>query len=188
MTNLGREREREREYVFSLFLFISTLPISSLSLIHVNKYQCYDKYLKEDYEDNANDKQKQKVDLSDEKEFGNYNSKPGKTNFFKKNGTYTTETGKFFLEWYSNKLILHGDQVLREANKIFNGLKIDLVAKVLQKHQYQRLVRMTYIPHSVFFFCHHSLGLLIPYIGFRSSLVLQPSQPRRRTNCRILQP
>jgi len=63
---------------------------------------------------------------------GEYNDKPEETGFFKKDGTYVSEKGKFFMTWYSNKLIFHGDQILGEANKIFAGLKVNLAAKVLQ--------------------------------------------------------
>lgn len=49
---------------------------------------------------------------------GEYNDTPEKTRFFADNGTYVTEKGKFFLTWYSNKLIKHGDKILDEANKV----------------------------------------------------------------------
>ncbi|KAH0913823.1 hypothetical protein BRARA_H00056 [Brassica rapa] len=99
----------------------------------IGEFQCYDKYLKKDFENAAKKAGHSMLDLSKE-DFGDYNSKPDETTFFKENGTYTTEKGEFFLEWYSNKLIFHGDQILREANKIFTGLKIDLVAKVSGVH------------------------------------------------------
>ncbi|KAI9083144.1 hypothetical protein K1719_034887 [Acacia pycnantha] len=46
------------------------------------------------------------------------------------NGTYLTEKGKFFLTWYSCKLLNHGDEILDEANKAFIGCKVKLAAKV----------------------------------------------------------
>lgn len=72
---------------------------------------------------------------------GEYNDKPEETGFFKTNGTYVSEEGKFFLTWYSNKLIFHGDQILGEANKIFAGLKVNLAAKVLLLWTYAELGR-----------------------------------------------
>lgn len=60
---------------------------------------------------------------------GTYNDIPVKTGFFGPNGTYLTEKGKFFLTWYSSKLLLHGDQILDEANKVFLGCKVKLSAK-----------------------------------------------------------
>ncbi|GFQ08252.1 beta-amylase [Phtheirospermum japonicum] len=65
---------------------------------------------------------------------GTYNDTPQKTGFFAPNGTYVTEKGKFFLKWYSNKLIEHGDQILDEANTIFQGCRARLAAKVSGIH------------------------------------------------------
>lgn len=61
---------------------------------------------------------------------GEYNDVPESTGFFKSNGTYLTEKGKFFLTWYSNELLNHGDQILEEANKAFLGCKVKLAIKV----------------------------------------------------------
>lgn len=61
---------------------------------------------------------------------GEYNDTPESTKFFKTNGTYLTEEGKFFLTWYSNKLIIHADRILDEANQVFLGCEVKLAAKV----------------------------------------------------------
>lgn len=61
---------------------------------------------------------------------GTYNDTPDKTGFFQTNGTYLSDFGKFFLTWYSNSLIIHGDQILGEANKVFVGYKVNIAAKV----------------------------------------------------------
>jgi len=61
---------------------------------------------------------------------GEYNDTPEKTQFFADNGTYQTDKGKFFLTWYSNKLIKHGDKILDEANKVFLGCTVQLAIKV----------------------------------------------------------
>nr|GLL40434.1 beta-amylase [Ipomoea trifida] len=65
---------------------------------------------------------------------GTYNDTPDKTGFFQTNGTYQTDFGKFFLTWYSNNLIIHGDQILGEANKVFAGYKVNIAAKVSGIH------------------------------------------------------
>lgn len=85
---------------------------------------------------------------------GTYNDKPDSTEFFKQNGTYLTEKGKFFLTWYSNKLLTHGDDILDEANKAFVGCKVKLAAKVyfvtlflfLTNEGRKRIIK----PHSIF--------------------------------------
>lgn len=90
--------------------------------------QCYDKYLKQDFIASATEAGHPDWDLPDDA--GTYNDTPEKTGFFSANGTYLSEKGKFFLTWYSNKLIEHGDQILEEANKTFEGYRVRLAAKV----------------------------------------------------------
>ncbi|RZB83634.1 Beta-amylase [Glycine soja] len=77
----------------------------------IGEFQCYDKYLKADFKEVAL-----------------------KAEFFKSGGTYKTEKGKFFLTWYSNKLLTHGDEILNKANNVFLGCKVKLAAKVAGIH------------------------------------------------------
>ncbi|KAK6134865.1 hypothetical protein DH2020_031406 [Rehmannia glutinosa] len=98
----------------------------------IGEFQCYDKYLKQDFKTAAAKAGHPEWELPDDA--GTYNDTPVKTGFFATNGTYLTEKGKFFLKWYSNKLIEHGDQILDEANKIFQGYRVRLAAKVSGIH------------------------------------------------------
>lgn len=92
------------------------------------KLQCYDKCLKADFREAAIAAGHPEWELPDDA--GNYNSTPYQTGFFRPRGTYLTEKGKFFLTWYSNKLLSHADQILDEANRIFLGCRVKLAAKV----------------------------------------------------------
>ncbi|PRQ52877.1 putative beta-amylase [Rosa chinensis] len=98
----------------------------------IGEFQCYDKYLKAEFKEAAAIAGHPEWDLPDNA--GEYNDTPESTEFFKSNGTYLTEKGKFFLTWYSNKLLSHGDQILDEANKVFLGCKLKLAAKVSGIH------------------------------------------------------
>lgn len=69
---------------------------------------------------------------------GNYNQFPEDTGFFKREGTWNTDYGKFFLEWYSNMLIEHGDRILASAEGIFQGTGAKLSAKVAGIHWHYR--------------------------------------------------
>lgn len=55
---------------------------------------------------------------------GNYNSRPQDTGFFRDGGDYDSYYGRFFLKWYSNVLIEHGDRVLTLAKLAFEDVKI----------------------------------------------------------------
>ncbi|KAL3567570.1 hypothetical protein D5086_030221 [Populus alba] len=98
----------------------------------IGEFQCYDKYLKAEFKEAAKNAGHPEWELPDDA--GTYNDKPDSTEFFKQNGTYLTEKGKFFLTWYSNKLLMHGDNILDEANKAFVGCKVKLAAKVSGLH------------------------------------------------------
>lgn len=90
--------------------------------------QCYDAYLRAEFEAHARQAGHPDWNLPDNA--GTYNDKPESTDFFGSKKGYLTEKGKFFLKWYSDKILAHGDQILDEANKAFQGCKVKLAAKV----------------------------------------------------------
>ncbi|XP_075086597.1 beta-amylase 3, chloroplastic-like isoform X2 [Nicotiana tabacum] len=65
---------------------------------------------------------------------GQYNQFPEDTGFFKRDGTWNNEYGQFFLEWYSGKLLEHGDRILGSAEGIFRGTGAKLSGKVAGIH------------------------------------------------------
>ncbi|KAE8075763.1 hypothetical protein FH972_014451 [Carpinus fangiana] len=98
----------------------------------IGEFQCYDKYLKAEFKEAATSAGHPEWELPDNA--GTYNDTPESTEFFGSNSTYLTEKGKFFLTWYSNTLMSHGDQILDEANRAFLGCKVKLAAKVSGIH------------------------------------------------------
>jgi len=50
---------------------------------------------------------------------GSYNSRPHETGFFCDGGDYDGYYGRFFLKWYSQVLVDHGDRVLYLAKLAF---------------------------------------------------------------------
>ncbi|XP_066394954.1 beta-amylase-like [Miscanthus floridulus] len=103
----------------------------------IGQFQCYDKYLEADFKAAATAAGHPDWELPDDA--GEINDTPEDTGFFTaERGTYLTEQGRFFLTWYSSKLIQHGDRVLDEANKAFLGCKVKLAAKVSGIHWWYR--------------------------------------------------
>jgi len=103
------------------------------SAITLLSSQCYDKYLEADFKAAAAEAGHPEWELPDDA--GEMNDTPEDTGFFAaERGTYLTEQGRFFLTWYSSKLIQHGDRVLDEANKAFLGCKVKLAAKVRARY------------------------------------------------------
>lgn len=89
----------------------------------IGEFQCYDKYLLEDLKETA-EAQGHAHWGKPPSNAGSYNSKPQDTGFFKDGGDWDSYYGRFFLKWYSQILIDHGDCVLSIANKVFQGSKI----------------------------------------------------------------
>uniref|UniRef100_A0ACD5UML4 Uncharacterized protein n=1 Tax=Avena sativa TaxID=4498 RepID=A0ACD5UML4_AVESA len=105
----------------------------------IGQFQCYDKYLEEDFRAAATEAGRPEWELPDDG--GEYNDGPDDTRFFAEDSagaTYLTEKGRFFLTWYSSKLIEHGDRILDEANRVFLGCKVKLAAKVSGIHWWYR--------------------------------------------------
>lgn len=69
---------------------------------------------------------------------GQYNQFPEDTGFFQKDGTWNSEYGQFFLEWYSEKLLEHGDRILAAAKGIFQGTDAKLSGKIAGIHWHYR--------------------------------------------------
>ncbi|KAL5208855.1 hypothetical protein ABZP36_033290 [Zizania latifolia] len=93
----------------------------------IGEFQCYDRYLQKNLRQAA---------LSRGHLFwargpdnaGYYNSRPHETGFFCDGGDYDSYYGRFFLNWYSQILIDHVDQVLSLATLAFDG--VETVVKI----------------------------------------------------------
>lgn len=84
------------------------------------------------------------------------------TDFFRsEDGSWNTPYGRFFLEWYSGMLLLHGERLCIAANSIFWGTGVSICAKIAGIHwhyatashpseltagYYNTLVRDGYLP------------------------------------------
>ncbi|XP_023553042.1 beta-amylase 3, chloroplastic-like [Cucurbita pepo subsp. pepo] len=101
----------------------------------IGEFQCYDKYMRASLEAAAESIGKRDWgSKGGPHDSGQYNQFPEDTGFFKKEGTWNTEYGKFFLEWYSGKLLQHGDRILAASKGIFHGTGAKLSAKVAGIH------------------------------------------------------
>ncbi|KAG2397282.1 Beta-amylase protein [Vigna angularis] len=126
----NRSGTRNKEYL--------TIGVDDKPIFHGRTaIECYDKYLKADFKAAAARAGHPEWELPDDA--GQYNDVPESTGFFKSNGTYVTEKGKFFLTWYSNKLLSHGDQILEKANKAFLACKVKLAIKVSGIHWWYKV-------------------------------------------------
>nr|APZ73641.1 beta-amylase 3 [Malus domestica] len=100
----------------------------------IGEFQCYDKYMRASLEASAEALGKRDWGRSGPHDSGQYNQFPEDTGFFKRDGTWNTEYGQFFLEWYSGKLLRHGDRILSAAKGVFQGSGAKLSGKIAGIH------------------------------------------------------
>ncbi|KAL2901645.1 Beta-amylase 3 chloroplastic [Bienertia sinuspersici] len=100
----------------------------------IGEFQCYDKYMKASLEAAAEAIGQQEWGRSGPHDSGHYQQFPEDTGFFRREGTWNTPYGQFFLKWYSRKLIEHGDNILAAANGIFKDTGAKLSGKVAGIH------------------------------------------------------
>ncbi|KAK2372386.1 beta-amylase 3, chloroplastic [Trifolium repens] len=100
----------------------------------IGEFQCYDKYMRSSLEASAQAIGKKEWGTSGPHDSGQYNHSPEDTGFFKREGTWNTEYGDFFLDWYSTKLVEHGEKILVSAKSIFQSSGAKLSAKIAGIH------------------------------------------------------
>ncbi|GMY26960.1 beta-amylase 1, chloroplastic-like [Fagus crenata] len=101
----------------------------------IGAFQCYDKYMLSSLKAAAEAAGKPKWGSTGPTDAGHYNNWPEDTSFFRKegggwNGTY----GEFFLGWYSQMLLDHGERILMSAKSIFENSGVKISVKVAGIH------------------------------------------------------
>lgn len=110
-------------------------PLSRWTFPGVGEFQCYDQYLLAEIKVAAQKAGNTLWGNGGPDNAGNYNNAPSQTAFFG-NGydNYNSQYGQFFLSWYSNRLIQHGDDILSIATSIFNFKNLTVAAKIAGIH------------------------------------------------------
>ncbi|KAK1435387.1 hypothetical protein QVD17_01148 [Tagetes erecta] len=101
----------------------------------IGAFQCYDKYMLSSLKAAAESYGKPEWGSTGPTDAGEYNNWPEDTNFFKREGGgWNSEYGDFFLSWYSQMLLDHGERILSSATSIFENRGIKLSVKVAGIH------------------------------------------------------
>ncbi|KAJ1492846.1 glycoside hydrolase superfamily [Baffinella frigidus] len=112
-------------------------PLAHWHFPGIGQFQCYDRYMRRDLVRAAQALKRPELGLvwpPQNNEVGNYNYSGEHTQFFCDTGLWNTTDGEFFLKWYSDALIAHGDRVLSRAAKVLKGTGMVLAAKVAGIH------------------------------------------------------
>ncbi|CAI0383192.1 unnamed protein product [Linum tenue] len=101
----------------------------------IGAFQCYDKYMLNNLKVAAEAAGKPQWGNSGPTDAGEYNNWPEDTRFFRKeNGGWNSPYGEFFLNWYSQMLLDHGERILSSATSLFSNAGTKISAKVAGIH------------------------------------------------------
>lgn len=100
----------------------------------IGEFQCYDKYMLASLKKEAESIGMPLWGLGGPHDSGFYKQWPEETGFFRTNGSWKSSYGDFFLEWYSNMLLEHGNRLLSTSSSIFHGCGVHISGKVAGIH------------------------------------------------------
>ncbi|XP_078439754.1 beta-amylase 1, chloroplastic-like [Wolffia australiana] len=103
----------------------------------IGAFQCYDKYMLASLKAAAEAAGKPEWGQGGPTDAGEYNNWPEDTAFFRRDGGWSGPYGDFFLSWYSNLLLDHGDRVLSQATALFRttpGVKVSVKVAGIHWH------------------------------------------------------
>eukprot|EP01018_Ginkgo_biloba_P023598 Gb_28167 [translate_table: standard] len=100
----------------------------------IGQFQCFDKYMIASLKACAEEIGKAEWGIGGPQDAGNYMQWPEETGFFKRDGSWNTRYGDFFLEWYSGMLLMHGERISAAAEAIFRSTGAKLSGKVAGIH------------------------------------------------------
>lgn len=111
-----------------------SLPSRSLAWVsgshELGEFQCYDKYMLASLNACARKMGMPQWGYGGPTGASTTTNDPERAEFFRSDGSWNTPYGQFFLEWYSGLLILHGENICRQAESIFRGTDVAVSGKV----------------------------------------------------------
>ncbi|XP_020203447.1 beta-amylase 1, chloroplastic [Cajanus cajan] len=101
----------------------------------IGAFQCYDKYMLSSLKAAAEAQGKPEWGSTGPTDAGHYNNWPEDTQFFRKEGGgWDGPYGEFFLTWYSQMLLDHGERILTSAKSIFDDTGVNISVKIAGIH------------------------------------------------------
>lgn len=103
----------------------------------VGEFQCYDKNMLSNLKNSAEANGNPLWGLGGPHDVPNYNQSPDANTFFIDNGgSWETSYGDFFLSWYSNNLISHGNALLSFASTTFRDNNVTVSGVIPLMHSW----------------------------------------------------
>ncbi|KAG0493967.1 hypothetical protein HPP92_004961 [Vanilla planifolia] len=132
----------------------------------LGEFQCYDKYMLASLRACANKVGMHELGYGGLLRASSLFQNVEETNFFRSDGCWNTDYGRFFLEWYSGMLLLHGERLCIVTKAIFLQTGVKVSAKIAGIHghyhtcshpseltagYYNTLTRNGYLPVALLF-------------------------------------
>lgn len=105
-------------------------PEGSWQFPGIGEFQCYDKHMLASLSEAAEKVGQEEWGLAGPHNAGTYNSSPFETGFFADGGSWESEYGSFFLQWYADELLGHGRRILSCASDVFSERGVTLAVKL----------------------------------------------------------
>lgn len=117
-----------------------SFPLKSSSQIPaVGEFQCYDKHMLTLLKQHAEASGQGNWGLSGPHDAPQYEESPNSNSFMRDTGgSWETPYGDFFLSWYSNQLISHGDRLLSLASTAFSNSPVTISGRVPVIHSWYK--------------------------------------------------
>jgi beta-amylase len=106
----------------------------TLVFVAIFSLQCYDRFMVASLSAAAQQVGQPHWGNSGPHDAGSYCQWPHQTGFFHHQGSWDSEYGRFFLQWYSSLLLLHADQLLGRARQTLGDAGVRLHAKLPTIH------------------------------------------------------
>ncbi|XP_065863559.1 inactive beta-amylase 9 isoform X2 [Euphorbia lathyris] len=105
----------------------------------VGEFQCYDRNMLKILKQHAEATGNPLWGTGGPHDAPSYNELPNSNNFFNDNGgSWESTYGDFFLSWYSNQLLFHGDRLLSLASAAFGNSNVAIYAKLPLVHSWYK--------------------------------------------------
>eukprot|EP00877_Chromochloris_zofingiensis_P006233 jgi/Chrzof1/1863/Cz10g24040.t1 len=98
------------------------------------EFQCYDRFMLASLRACADQLGQSHWGIGGPHDAGSYCHWPHQTGFFHHQGSWTSEYGQFFAQWYSGLLTHHADRVLGEARRLLAARGVRLHARLPLVH------------------------------------------------------
>ncbi|CAI0626953.1 unnamed protein product [Linum tenue] len=103
----------------------------------VGEFQCYDENMKDQLKQHAASLDNPLWGLAGPHDAPTYNQTPDSSPFFNElSGSWQSPYGDFFLSWYSNQLLSHGDSLLSMASDVFTNTGVTTHGRVPLMHSW----------------------------------------------------